>query len=366
MKILNIITDTNIGGAGKQLLATLRYLSKDIDMTVALPENSALIPLFRDIGVNILQMKHGADRSLDISSIKEICGIIKALKPDIVHTHACLSGRIAAYICHVPSRIMTRHCAFENKKSVTCFPIKNINGAMNNILSTRFIATAEVAKARLIEAGCDEKKISVVLNGSERVRLTSQSEREALKESLGIPSGAFIVGIVARLEIYKGHEYLFRSAAILHDKQIYFLVVGDGSMRKELENLALSLKISDKIIFTGFTSDVAPYYNIMDVSVNCSFGAETTPLAITEPMSIGIPNIVTCSGGNADIVTNGCDGFVVSERDSAEMADKIIQMYKNSSLRVTLGDNAKRTYDARFCAEKMAKSIERIYREESI
>lgn len=366
MKILHIITDTNIGGAGKQLLATLRYLNyDDIDIVVALPCGSAMIPLLSDIPVRVICMKHGHDRSFDISSVKEISDIIKAEKPDIVHTHACLSGRIASYICRVPSRIMTRHCAFENPKSMMHFPVKNINGIMNNALSTRFIATAEIAKTRLIEVGCDKDKISVVLNGSERVRLTSNSERKELLSSLNIPGGAFVVGIAARLEVYKGHKYLLYAASTMRDKPIYFLIIGDGSERERLVGLALSLGISDKIIFTGFVNDVAPYYNIMDVSVNCSYGAETTPLAITEPMSIGVPNIVTRSGGNADIVTDGCDGFVVPECDSDAIAKKIIHLYNNRALKNALGENAKRTYEMRFCAEKMAERIMEIYREEA-
>jgi len=362
MKILHIVTDTNIGGAGRLLLAVLKNIDRErFSVSVAVPENSALAPLIEEIGIRVIPTKHGRDKSYEPAAVRELVWIIKREKPDIVHTHASLSGRLAAKKCRVPIRIMTRHCAFGNKKSAERFPIKQLRGAFSNMLSTHYVATAEVAKRQLVAAGCDEKKITVIQNGAEKMRDVPPCERAALRAALGIPDNAFVVGISARLEEYKGHRYLIDAMAKIDVNDVYLLIVGDGSLRAELEKHAAEKGVSDKVIFAGFQSDMAPYYSIFDVGVNSSYGAETTPLAITEAMSVGVPSIVTNSGGNADTVTDGYDGIVVGEKDAGALAAAIMSLYSDREKLKTLSDNARRSYGEKFSAEIMTEKLEKLY-----
>lgn len=362
MKVLHVITDTNIGGAGRLLLAVLKNIDKNrFDVSVAVPENSALVPLILKTGAKVIPTRHGRDKSYEPAAVRELVWIIKREKPDIVHTHASLSGRLAAKKCRVKIRIMTRHCAFGNKKIAERFPIKQLRGAFSDNLTTHYVATAEIAKRQLVAAGCSEKKITVIQNGAEKMRKVDENEKSALRAALGIPENAFVVGISARLEEYKGHRYLIDAMSKIGVNDIYLLIVGDGSLRTELEKYAAEKGVSDKVIFAGFQPDMAPYYSIFDIGVNCSYGAETTPLAITEAMSVGVPSVVTNSGGNADTVTDGYDGIVVPEKDSGALAAVIMSMYSDRGKLGRLSENARRSYAEKFSAEIMTEKYEKLY-----
>lgn len=362
MKVLHIITDTNIGGAGKVLCALLKNTDKsEFDVAVALPDGSALAPLIEETGTRTIPTKYGRDKSFERAAIKELKQIIKSEKPDIVHTHASLSGRIAAKECGVRLRFMTRHCVFDMWEKYARFPKKQIFGALSNYLTTNYVATAEAVKRQLIRMGCDEKKITVIQNGSEKLRKITPDGRNALRDSLGIPRDAFVVGISARLEVYKGHIYLIDALNKINVNDIYLLVVGDGSEGNNLKAHAEELELSDRVIFAGFQSDMAPYYGIMDVGANCSFGTETTPLAVTEAMALGIPSIVSDYGGNPDTVTNGYDGVVVPQKDAAALAEAILSFYFDRDKLKLFGDNAKISYKTKYSPEIMAEKLEKLY-----
>ena len=362
MKILHIITDTNIGGAGKLLIAVLKNIDRErFDVAVAVPSGSALIPLIEETGTRVVPTEYGRDKSFERAAVRELCRVIKTEKPDVVHTHASRSGRIAAKKCGVRLRFMTRHCVFDTWQRYARFPRKQIFGALSNYLTTHYVATAEAAKRQLVDMGCDERKITVIQNGSEKLREITPDEKNALRDSLGIPRDAFVVGIAARLEIYKGHAYLIDALKRLDVNNIYLLIVGDGGEMKNLKAQAEKLGLSDRVIFTGFQSDMAAYYGIMDVGANCSFGTETTPLAITEAMALGVPSIVTDYGGNPDTVTDEADGIVIPQKNADAIAEAIRFLYNNREMLKRLSDGARATYAKKYSAEIMTEKLEKLY-----
>lgn len=362
MKILHIITDTNIGGAGRLLVSILNNMDYEkFDVSVCVPEGSALLPLLQGTNAKIIETKHGKDKSFEPAAVRELEKIIRHECPDAVHTHASLSGRIAAYNCNIPVRIMTRHCAFANPRYKTTFPVKQISGAFSDSLTTTYIATANIAKEKLTEIGCSPDKIVVIPNGSRKMERIGDSAKQELKKKLGIHDDEFVVGIAARLEEYKGHKYIIEAARILKDEKICFLFIGTGSNENKLRSYINELEVGNHIIFTGFTEDVAPYYNIMDVSVNSSTESEATSLSILESMSIGVPCVVTDVGGNSDIVRDGTDGFVVPKCDSAALADALLKLYNDRDMIKRFGEKAEESFDSRYTEAIMTEKLEKIY-----
>ena len=161
MKILNILTDSNIGGAGRLLVHVLRNFDRArFDGWVILPKGSALIPAVRETGFPVLEMEYGADESWDRRSVRELRRMIRDLSPDVVHCHATLSGRVASWLEHVPCRFYTRHSVFPPPKRLTTFPGKQLNGLLNRVISTDIVAVAEAAKKNLTDTGVPEKMIT--------------------------------------------------------------------------------------------------------------------------------------------------------------------------------------------------------------
>lgn len=361
---MHILTDSNIGGAGRLLINYLHNFDRSrFDIVVVLPENAALKPLVEAEGYPVWEMQHGRDRSFDRKAVREIRKMIRAFQPDIVHTHSSFSGKLAAWQCHVKKRFYTRHCAFDPPRALTTFPGRQINGLVNNTLATHIVAVAEAAKKNLTDTGVDPKKIRVIINGVEPMRTAAPAEVQALRSRYRIADTDFVCGISARLEPYKGHRYLLETAAMVlrEHPHVKFLLIGDGSARTALEEQAKSLGVAEHVIFTGFVQDVAPYYALMDVNLNCSIGTETSSLALSEGMSLGIPCIATTFGGNPYMVTDGKNGFLVPERDPAAMAERISALIADPALREKLSAGAREAYTEKFTASAMTRQLEDMY-----
>ena len=117
-------------------------------------------------------------------------------------------------------------------------------------------------------------------------------------------------------------------------------------------------------MFTGFVKNVADYYNIADISLNCSWGTEASSLALAEGMSLGRPAVVTDFGGNPYMITDGVNGLVVPKRDSAAMAEAILKIVRSPELYRTLSDGARSEYKSKFTSDVMTRNLEALYERE--
>lgn len=114
IKVINVICDTNVGGAGKCLVNFAKYCNKDeFDVKYVVPKGSKLISLLQKQNANIIEIDGIKDKSFDLKSLRKLIKIFKQEKPDIVHTHATLVARLAAKIYGKCKIIYTRHCVYE-------------------------------------------------------------------------------------------------------------------------------------------------------------------------------------------------------------------------------------------------------------
>lgn len=368
IRVLHFISDSNIGGAGRLLVHCLRHFDRTrFDVAVVLPRGSALLPLIEETGTRVIETDAGRDASHEKGAVAAFRRIIRQEKPHIVHTHSAFDAKLAAYLCGVKSRIYTRHSVFEPSRRLTTFPGKQVSGLVNNTLATRIIAVAEAARDNLTATGVREDKITVILNGVEPLSRTSPEERAALRKSLGIAETDFVCGISARFEPYKGHSYLLETARMVAERRdnVKFLCLGTGSVWEETAEKVKELGLSDRVLLPGFCSDVVPYYSIMDLSLNCSWGTEATSLALIEAMSLGLPTVATRFGGNPGVVKDGVNGILTPLRDSKAMADAIVKIASDAALYRTLSEGASRIFAETFTAAAMTKQIEKIYLSEA-
>lgn len=364
IKVVEIISDMNIGGAGRLLLTRLSSCDRrKFEEIVVLPKGSELSAEFESIGYLPHSAKYCADKSFDLRAVFVLYNYFRRVRPDIINAHGCLSARVAAYLARVPVKIFTRHCAFEPKAAMTRFPIRNINGLANKMLTTRIIAVADAAADNLTSVGINRGQIDVVINGVLPVEKYTPEKRQSLRKRLGIDEGTFVCGICARLEDCKGIDCLLRAARILleRDENYFFLIVGKGSAEEKLKELSDSLGISQRVKFCGFACDVTPYLNCFDLNLNCSRGTETSSLAISEGMSIGLPCVASSWGGNPYMVWDGYNGFIYPVDDASALADRIEKLKGDRELYLSMSKNALVRYNEELNAAQMTKKTEQIY-----
>ncbi len=364
VKILEIISDMNIGGAGRVLLERLeKSLVEGEETIVLLPKNSALKARFENAKIKVLEFDGCADRSFDIGAIFKLKGIIRALSPDVVNTHGCLSARIAATLARVPVRIYTRHCTYPVPRILSSFPVKQVLGMIGVLLSPHAIAVADAAEEDLVSMGYPRERIRVIINGVGGFQRFSDEKTAELRRMARL-DGKFVVGISARVEKCKGHECFVRAAKLLSaDDRYRFVIMGTGSELENIKALATELGIYDKIIFTGFCENVEHWLNCFDLNVNCSVGTETSSLALSEGMSIGLPAVASNYGGNTYMVRHGENGFIYEKGNFRELAKSISEIADSPELYSKMSDAAYRRFKEELNSERMSADTLAFYRE---
>ena len=364
IRVLNIISDTNIGGAGRVILNYLRFADKSkFETLAAIPRGSLLKEPLEKAGAKVLEVDGMADRSYHKDDVKELQKVIRSVKPDLVHTHGALSGRIAAKRCHVPV-IYSRHSAFPVPAKLRRPPGRWVNKLVNEHYANRIIAVSPATAENLTDGGISPKKITLVMNGVAAVEETSPAQRAALRQELNIPDGTVVFGILARIEDYKGHLYLVYAAKQLKDRgyeNFRILVAGTGAFEEEVRRAVVEMGVDDVVQMLGFRSDVGELLNILDVQLNASYGTEATSMALLEGMSLGLPSIVSDYGGNPWLVKDGDNGLVFPSRDSAALADCMERLLDHPEERTAMGRRAGELFQSQFTGEVFAKQIERVY-----
>ena len=185
LKVVNIISDTNIGGAGKCVLTHARFHDRDkFDLTVVVPRGSKLKPEIDALGVKCVEADGVADKSLSLKGILAQRKLFKELGCDVVHAHATLSARIGARLAGVKGIVYTRHSVFEPSAFMKSPVGKLINKIIAGLFSDRIIAVAEAAAKNVTDMGVSRKKISVVLNGISPLKPLSEEEKRSREKDL--------------------------------------------------------------------------------------------------------------------------------------------------------------------------------------
>ncbi len=363
IKVLNIISDTNIGGAGRTIINYLKYADRSrFDIAVAMPKGSELAPPVRALGVRVYEVDGIADKSFDPGAIRELKAVIRREKPDIVHTHGALSGRIAGRQCGAKV-IYTRHSAFPVKAYMKRFPGRFLNKLINEHYADRIIAISPAAAENLTDAGIDKSYIEIMMNGVEPVEGKSLEERAKLRRGLGLVPGDFVMGIMARIEDYKGHEDILRAMKLLlpDHPELKLLIAGTGGYEENVRKTCHELNLDKNVVFMGFVSDIAGVLSVLDLQLNASWGTEASSLAMLEGFSLSVPAVASDYGGNPWQVEDGVNGLLFPTRDVEALADRIRRLCEDRAELQRLSLGAGRVYRERFTGERFARRLEEIY-----
>ena len=364
IKVLHILTDSNIGGAGHTLLALFDRENgidrNEFDITVAVPINAKIKPDLDNLGINCIELPHLAERSFSSKAIKVLLAEMKKLKPQIVHTHASLSGRIAARRYGKCKIVHTRHSVFDVPGWKKKFPVKQLHGVANNCLSDAIIAVSPAAESNLRDLGTRKKKIHVIYNGTAPMREFSPTEIAAFREKYGIPDNAFVLAQIARLTKVKGHDYVLD--AIKNLPNVYVLMAGAGELRPHLEARIKNEGITNAKLL-GFVTETEEIFAVMDVQLSASYGTEATSLALLQGMSIGKPAIVTNFGGNPYVITHNENGLLIPTCNSHALELAISLLMNDPELQKNISEKARKIYAERFTVDEMVQKTQRLYKD---
>jgi len=357
IKVIHVLSDMKIGGAGSWLLNLLGAIDKEkFEIKVVLPQGSMLADKIKNLGFEVIAVDGIKDKSYDARAVNLLYYIFRAEKPDIVHTHASLSARLAAK--RAGARIInTKHCIDSRITGIRRFA----GALINDRYSDGIIAVSEAVKRNIAENGVPDDKISVIYGGINPVKVLDDREKSLAREKWGIGEEV-VVGIVARLTEVKGHKYFIDAAEIISrdNDNVKFFIAGIGPKEEELKELIKQKGLTDKVVFTGFVDEIYEVFNIIDINVISSL-SEALCLSLIEGMSVGKPSVAADTGGIPEVIKNGYNGFLVPAGDAEGLADAILKLIHDPGLRKAMGDRGREIMEKSFTADIMAEKIEELY-----
>jgi phosphatidylinositol alpha-1,6-mannosyltransferase len=214
------------------------------------------------------------------------------------------------------------------------------------------IAVSEYSHQRLLQLGVHPRCHYVIPNGadSDYFHPLDPQAINPLRESY-LPDGGVILLSVGHVTERKGHDVVIRALpqVLSEFPDVQYLVVGLPTLRNSLEDLAENLGVKDHVQFLGRVDmgTLLAAYNACDLFLMTSRKGrdgsfEGYGIAAVEAALCGKPSIVSANSGLAEAVLDGKTGIVVDQGDSQVTAHAILQLLHDTSLRIHLGQAARR------------------------
>jgi glycosyltransferase involved in cell wall biosynthesis len=306
-------------------------------------------------------------RQLTLKPIRQIKKIIRNNEIDLVHSQGARAdffARSAGRIANAPHILCTVAMPVEGFE---VGPLRKTIYRFMDRLSERyvekFIVVSESLKNTLIKGrGIPPHRVVRIYNGIELDKYNPKLKKTSFRNNWGIPPAVPIVGAIGRMVWQKGFEFLIKAIPDIVEvtPDTRFLLVGDGPLRPNLENLARKLNVYDRIIFTGFRSDIPDLLSTMDVLAVPSL-QEGFPMITLEAMAMAKPVVATQIQGITEQIVDGKEGVLIPPRNPEALARTVQRLITNKELSARLGRTARNRVEDFFSIGKMVRETEKVY-----
>ncbi len=388
-KILRIHNRLIVGGPSHNVTLLTAYLSPEFETRLLVgkkdPAEKDAAYIAQRLGlkpIEIAEMRRSILPFNDIIAYFKIKKIIREFKPDIVHTHASKSGaigRLAAKSCNVPLIVHTFHGNVFHSY---------FNGFLTSLIIRieRFLAKRTDAIVAISDSQRKEltdvykiappEKIFTIPLGFnlEKFSVDQDAKKELFKNKYGFDKNDIVVGIIGRLVPVKNHEMFLEVAALIKansNKNIRFVIIGDGQSRPLIEKKAAALNLSysyfvtnpkakTDILVTSWETEIDEALAGIDIIVLTSHN-EGTPVSLIEAQAAHKPVVSTNVGGIEDIVQHGETGFITEAGDTAAFAQHIQTLIDAPQLREQMGKKGYENVIKRYSKQRLITDMKHLY-----
>lgn len=357
MKIAHVVDSMEIGGA-ETLVMQMCRLQREQGHDPCVYAIAGLGPLGEQMQKEGFTVQAEMGRHL-VGSARNFFRIFRQSRPDVVHLHNPTPTTYAA----IPARLAGVRSIVSTRHSLVAPPhrwIAELKYAVAATCCNWVVGICDATAANLKSLHTvPARKIVRVYNGSLPLQRVAPENCP--------PKSGFTLLYVGRLAAVKNHSLLLRAfhSALSSMPGLRLWMVGDGSERRALENLASELGIADQVTFWGQKLEVAPFFSAADAFIMSS-KSEGLPMSLLQAFSLGLPAIVTDVGGMAEVVRLTQAGFTVPPAEPAEMAAAILRMASTGTERKELSMNAEPAFRSYFTLQVMVNRYETLYRNQKV
>jgi glycosyltransferase involved in cell wall biosynthesis len=380
--ILFLHTTSEIGGSDVSLVRLVEGLDRRrYSVIVALPSDGPLVGRLKLAGARVeimpvllkLTSRRGAGFLLRFAAnypraIRALVSLIRREHVSIVHTNTIhnLYGVTAARAARVPHVWHFREIVWQSGL------LRRLELWMARRWSTRIIVTSNAVASMYGDHARWPVQLVRVPNGVEVDRFTP-GDGERVRREMGVQPGQVLIGIVCRLDPWKGVDDFLEAAALVasRDRRAMFAVVGGPIIGQEsyeaaLREKARTLGIAERVHFTSWRygpSEMPDVHRALDVLVLASREPEPFGLVVLEAMATAKPVIATAQGGPLDIIDDGRTGDLVPPGNPPAMADAMLALIDDPARRARVGALARARVVAHYTAGQYVAGVDAVYRE---
>jgi glycosyltransferase involved in cell wall biosynthesis len=196
---------------------------------------------------------------------------------------------------------------------------------------------------------------------------------QMLRSKIGISEREKVVGIIAALRSWKGHDYLLDAAKIIisdfipnksgqiSNLNIKFVIAGDGPRYNHLLEKSKTMGISDYVLFLGHRDDIPDVLSMLDIVVLPSYANEGVPQSILQAMTMGKPVVASSAGSIPEIVHDKETGILVEPKNANALAEGIVFMLDDYDFAGMVAANARKLIEAKYSLKHLVDRIEEVY-----
>lgn len=268
----------------------------------------------------------------------------REIKPQIIHAHSSFFCGIPAVIA---AKILSIPCVYEirgiwedssvanghmKENSFVYRLIRLFEGyAINNC--HRLVVISESLMKEMAARGIDKEKITVIPNGVDCQKFVPKPKKIELLKKHNIEN-SLIIGYIGSIIPLEGLPYLIKAFNRIQEAvpKAKLLIVGDGYIKKELEEIASRLGVENKVIFTGKVphEEIVDYYSIIDLFVlpraNQKVANLVTPLKPLEIMACGKTVLGSDVNGMKELIIDSVNGFLFKAEDEDDLSLKAVAL----------------------------------------
>jgi len=360
LKVLHVVHRLDLGGLERMVGAIVRLIDRD--------RFESHILTLSEFG----RLAEGLEAHAELHRFTSVRGLsmiwpggltraIRAIAPDVVHTHSGVwyKASLAARHAGVPRLVHTDHGRYH--------PDPWMARLLDGLAARRtdvVVAVSDVLRHQLQETVVPRScRVRVVVNGVDTTRYRPQSVNGSLRAELGLPASGPVIGSIGRLDPIKAYDVMLQAFALLcsTEQEVPALVlIGDGPDRARLAELIERYGLGGKARLAGWRKDVERVYPLLDVFTLSSW-SEGTSLGLLEAMSSGVCPIVTDVGGSPAVLGERLCHRLVSPGDPAALAAAWRDALAHPERRAGDGAVARVRVQEAFGLETMVRTYERIY-----
>jgi glycosyltransferase involved in cell wall biosynthesis len=363
--VLYLIGQLSVGGTEQQLLLLVKHLNrcKFRPTVICLSEQAPLATALQELDCPTFVLHRASQGRL--RTLLQACQLTRQVRPAVLHSfgYATRAGLLASKFAKTPSKVLSIRLdpqwASQWNWMFYRFAVLWADIVLANSHQTIHTLKSKGVMSRLpprvIYNGLDLSTFDCLGTDSVLPQLNNDRARTC-------DLSKQVVCVVSNLRPPKSLENLIEAFAevLLSFPKTELWIVGDGPMRKKLEDLVKDLGLTERIVFWGTRPDVPALLKQVTIGVNSSRN-EGLPNAIIEYMAASLPVVATSVGGTPELVVHNETGLLVPPNDPRALKESLLFLLQNPETARRMGTSGRRRVEEHFTVERMVEETEAVY-----